>query len=541
MARRLLRFAFMVAKIHASSLTGISAYGVQVEVDFTKGLPGLDIVGLAETVVRESRARVQTAIENSNYKLPHRRFIVNLAPADLPKSGASFDLAIAIALLSQCGICAPNRLDRTLILGELSLEGMLRPIRGLLAHLTAARQQGLEAAVIPDDDASSAALATGVTVYRARTLKEVVDFLNSVNTLPQVASRTPCTTLRKADEDMSDVFGQETAKRAIEVAACGMHNLILVGPPGAGKTMLARRLRGLLPPPTADEALQIATISGAAGSETRGRENDIKRPFRAPHHTISDAGLIGGGVPIRPGEVTLSHLGVLFLDEFPEFRRSAIESLRPIMESAVAVIVRAKERAIMPARPLVVAAMNPCPCGYFGDKKRICRCSPDQIQRYRSRISGPILDRFDIHVELSSVSPSRLQNRETGESSAVIAARVAEARERQQRREQREPEDRESACRNRYERLSEKLRPEAIRLLHLSIERLGLSLRAYHKVLRVGHTISNLAGHDFVEESDIAEAIQYRVLDRDPSNHAAAGSRFPSVPSATAANYSKSG
>ncbi len=530
----------MVAKVHASSLTGITAYGVQVEVDFTTGLPGLDIVGLPEVVVRESRARVQTAIVNSKFKLPHRRFVVSLAPADLPKTGASFDLAIAIALLSQCGLSAPNRLDRTLILGELSLEGFLRPIRGLLAHLRAARQRGLEAAIVPEDDAFCAGLVTGITIYRARTLQEVVGFLNSVTTLPQVAERAFVNNTSHRDEDMSDVCGQESAKRALEVAASGMHNLILVGPPGAGKTMLARRLIGLLPQPSPDEALQIATIAGAAGTQIPSTENGIIRPFRAPHHTISDAGLIGGGVPIRPGEVTLSHLGVLFLDEFPEFRRSAIESLRPIMESAEAVIVRAKERVVMPARPLVVAAMNPCPCGYLGDRQRICRCSPDQIQRYRNRISGPILDRFDIHVELSSVKLSRLRNTNKGEPSAVIAQRVAVAHLHKQQSETRNRNDGRGNRRNAIELLSEDLRPEAMRLLHRSIETLGLSLRAYHKVLRVAHTIAHLASRDRVDASDVAEAIQYRVLDRDLSNRAADGGRLATVAPVALLNHLKS-
>lgn len=509
----------MVATVNGSSLSGVSAHSVRVEVDFIKGLPGLDMVGLPEIVVRESKARILTAINNSNYKLPHRRFIVNLAPADLPKSGSSFDLAIAIGLLSKCGMCAPNRLSNTLILGELSLEGTIQPIRGLLAHLRAAKDRAIEAAIIPEIESQTAALVTGIDIFLAKGLVDVVDFLNNSQKLPRIEKSWISNATSKPEEDLSDVRGQQSAKRALEVAACGMHNIIMVGPPGTGKTMLAQRLRGILPPPSDDEALQIATISSIAGVQISANERGLMRPYRAPHHTISDVGLVGGGVPIRPGEVTLSHLGVLFLDEFPEFRRNSVEALRTVIELKKVVIVRAKERAVMPAGPLLVAAMNPCPCGYLGDERRVCRCSPDQILRYQNRISGPLLDRFDIHVQLSPVNVGKLRSHPKGESTHAIAKRIVEAR------------NRLKDCHPCYrwkdgpmqnvpiERLSENVRVKAMELLQLSIDKLGLSLRAYHKVLNVAHTIAILEEHDRVEAKDMAEAIQYRVLDRDPCIH----------------------
>ncbi len=507
----------MVAVVHSGSLAGVHAHGVRVEVDSVQGLPCVEIVGLPEPAIRESRARVKTAIANSGFELPQKRFVVNLAPADLPKSGASFDLAIAVALLCQCGICAPNRLADTLILGELSLEGSLRQVRGLLAQLRASMQRGLASAIVPEEGGQVAGLAAGIEVYCARTLTEVVSFLNGSQEIARISSLPARPAVGEIGEDLRDVRGQATAKRALEIAAAGNHNILLVGPPGVGKTMLARRLRGLLPPPTSEQALEIATIAGAAGAEVPSAERGLIRPFRAPHHTVSDVALVGGGSTIRPGEVTLSHLGVLFLDELPEFRRNAVEALRPVMESGEAIVARAKQRVVMPARPLVVAAMNPCACGYADDTTRICRCSPEQIQRYRNRISGPLLDRFDLQVRLPPVRVAALKAANRGEPTAVVAKRVIAAQARQQKRKQ----DLEARCGRSQARvveyLAQDLRPDALSLLHTSMEKLRLSLRAYVKVLKVSHTIADLAGEEAVGKAHVAEAVQFRWFDREPA------------------------
>jgi magnesium chelatase family protein len=384
----------MMSVVQSGSLCGVEALGVRVEASPIRGLPGFDIVGLPEAGIRESRVRVLAALRNCGFELPEKRFVVNLAPADLRKSGSSFDLGIAIALLAQCGLCAPNRLDETLIIGELSLDGQIRPVRGLLAHLRSARQRGLRAALIPEADSSWANLVEGMQIFCASHLNQAVAFLGGEQRLAGPPPR-PALTTAGADVDLRDVRGQQAAKRALEVAAAGNHDLLMIGPPGAGKTMLARRLPGLLPPPTPDEALEIATIASAGGLRTE-LSLGSERPFRAPHHSCSDAALVGGGDPIRPGEVTLAHGGVLFLDELPEFRRGALEGLRPTMESGVAVIVRARDRACMPAKPLVVAAMNPCVCGYrsWGRVANQCR-SPSNRTRPRSAGSerSPVLIR----------------------------------------------------------------------------------------------------------------------------------------------------
>jgi magnesium chelatase family protein len=501
--------------------------GVDVEAHIGRGLPGVDLVGLPEAAVREARVRVRTALCSGGYELPTRHVVLSLAPADLPKSGAALDVAIAVALLAATGGCAPGKLDGTLLLGELSLGGELRAVRGVLAQLAAARARGLERAVVPSACAEEASLASGIDVRVADTLQDVVAFLDGRRDLP-TAARAAALAASEAggahagvgaseqseDPDLADVRGQELAKRACEIAAAGGHALLFVGSPGAGKSMLARRIPSLLPTPTAEEAHAIAAIAGVAGLPPPVRHGRCRRPFRAPHHTASEVALVGGGDPIRPGEVTLAHLGVLFLDELPEFRRGAIESLRTTMEVGAAVVVRARQRVVMPAKPLIVAAMNPCPCGYEGSRRRVCTCPPRMAAAYRARVSGPLLDRFDLQVRLEPVRAAALRARPDGERSAEVRARVEAARAFAAERARLRPGDE-------LGNLGSDVQPAALRLLETAVERLGLSARGFVKVLRVARTIADLAGRIEVGEAEVAEAIGYRALDVDRGAHAA--------------------
>ncbi len=500
-------FAMNVA-VHSGCVVGIEARSVLVEARVGPGLPGFELVGLPQRSAREARVRVKSALLAMGFEVPRRNLVINLAPADDRKSGSSLDLAIAIAVLGTNDTVLPEKLQHTLLLGELSLGGSLRGVRGVLPQLRSAKARGLRRACVPIENAPEASLVPGLEVVAADNLQEVVAWLNGdlALTLPETLTQAQA----PASPDMADVRGQHGVRRAMEIAAVGHHNLLLVGPPGAGKTMLARRLPGLLAPPNPDEALDIATVLSAAGLETPRSLQGVLRPFRAPHHTASAPAMVGGGDPVRPGSVTLAHRGVLFLDELPEFRRDVIETLRTTMSTGEVQIARAREHVTMPAAPLVIAAMNPCPCGYAGDPDRLCRCSPFAVERYRGRVSGPLVDRFDLHVLVPRVPVADFRLEPKGEPTAIVAARVRDAQTwRRSRRPQGGPVS--------LDELLQDATPKALTLLDASVDAFGMSARGYVKCLRIARTIADLHQAERIHEEHIAEALQYRVLDRNRS------------------------
>lgn len=502
----------MLAKVYSCAVIGLEGQIVEVEVDTARGLPSFTLVGLPDAAVKESGERVRAAIKNSGLMMPGNRVTVNLAPADLRKAGPSYDLPIAVGILAASGQIPLDKLAQALIIGELGLDGAVRHVRGVLPIVLYAREQGFKRLFVPTDDAAEAALIPAVEIVPVGSLAELVNHLHGVSTLQPQAPRAPDKLeFLPPATDFSAVKGQEHVKRALEVAAAGGHNVIMVGPPGAGKTLLARALPGILPELTLEEALEVTRIYSVADMLPDDTPLIRQRPFRAPHHTISHAGLVGGGRMPRPGEISLAHRGVLFLDELPEFDQRSLEVLRQPLEDRIVTISRAAGTLTFPANFMFVAAMNPCPCGFFGDPTKECKCNSAMVTRYQKRISGPLLDRIDIHVEVPRVEYDKLADDRAGESSTVIRARVQAARDRQLHRFRNEPRLTTNADMGPADvRQYCKLDTTGQNLMKAAMAQLQLSARAFHRVLKLARTIADLAGAENINPAHLAEAIQYR-------------------------------
>jgi len=506
----------VLARVISSAVIGIDAYLVEVEVDITRGLPTFTTVGLPEAAVKESKERVKSAISNSGYTFPDDRITVNLAPANIKKEGTGFDLPIALGILAAERLVPQKLVSKYIIMGELSLDGRVKPVNGGLPMAIAARKAGYHGIMVPHANRQEASVVANIDVYPVETLSQVVDFFRGFTRIELVKAdlQTLFDTQSRYDNDFSEVMGQEHVKRAMEIAAAGGHNLLMIGAPGSGKTMIAKRLPTILPALTFEEAIETTKVFSVMGLLQKDRALVTKRPFRSPHHTISDAGLIGGGHIPRPGEVSLAHNGVLFLDELSEYKKHVLEVLRQPLEDLKVTISRAKSTITYPSSFMLVAAMNPCPCGYFSDPKHECRCTFHQIQRYRSKISGPLLDRIDLHVDVPAVPYRELKGVVASESSESIRQRAANARSIQSHR-----------FRNMHIYCNAQMNSRLITrhcridnachdLLETAIDKLGLSARAHSRILKIARTIADIEGVAELKQHHVAEAVQYRNLDR---------------------------